>query len=901
MSNGIYYKSALGAAIATAVAGMAGPAAAQGNQPAKRSIEEITVTATKREESMQDVPVSVSALKGEALKELRIGSFQDYVQYLPNVVAQGTGPGQNEIFIRGAATSQTILTLSSVQGLQPSVALYQDEQPVALQGRNLDVYVTDLARVEVLPGPQGTLFGASSQAGTVRLITNKPNHSEFQAGFDTSISSTTGGEMSNKLEAYINVPISDKFAARVAAYSDSQGGWIDHVLNDPANGGWNGSTVVIDRISGDPATLDPTTQDIPVPRNDALVEDDFNDAVYAGARFGFSWIINDDWDLLIQHTQQSLDTEGVWAYDPNLDGESSVNRFAPDENSDDFGLTTWTLTGRLAMLDVIYTGGYLNRDVDSTIDYTFYTNGGLFSAYYVCYPGDGTYSECFDPSKFYKENTENTRTTHEFRFSTPVENPWRVTAGVFYDDQELASTGLFKIASTDSPYFGDLSRTLVGGSTEGTRTGGGPFPAEVSFVNDVTRTTEQVAVFGQFEFDFTERVTAAIGARWYDIDDEYKGATTTVNVTDRLRALGDGSQAALQAFFGQAQGDAIFSAIQNGQLDVSELNSNGVLNQSDTIIRASLDWRLNDQVMVFGSFAQGFRPPVTNRVGAGLANNQNDAAFVGFRIPVSSQTDDLDNWELGFKGDFLDNTLRLNATAYYSEISNMQLSRFDPTNINFLWFADNVGDAEIIGIDGDFIWYPTNNLTVTGAFSALDTEITRLNAELQGIAAPVGSKLPYTADFSANIRARYDFDIPALGDMTGLRGYVSGGVAYTGDSVSGIKMDAYVVEDTMQRVYNVAGSGLAIQQEASAYLGAPGTTVLQDFPGGEIPGGRYIQEAYSIVNLAAGVRNDQWTAELFVDNAFDENAQVYIDSQQFTPHVVTNRPRTIGLRLSYDY
>ena len=901
MSNGIYYTSALGAAIATAVAGMAGPAAAQGNQPAKRSIEEITVTATKREESMQDVPVSVSALKGEALKELRIGSFQDYVQYLPNVVAQGTGPGQNEIFIRGAATSQTILTLSSVQGLQPSVALYQDEQPVALQGRNLDVYVTDLARVEVLPGPQGTLFGASSQASTVRLITNKPNHSEFQAGFDTSISSTTGGEMSNKLEAYINVPISDKFAARVAAYSDSQGGWIDHVLNDPANGGWNGSTVVIDRISGDPATLDPTTQDIPVPRNDALVEDDFNDAVYAGARFGFSWIINDDWDLLIQHTQQSLDTEGVWAYDPNLDGESSVNRFAPDENSDDFGLTTWTLTGRLAMLDVIYTGGYLNRDVDSTIDYTFYTNGGLFSAYYVCYPGDGTYSECFDPSKFYKENTENTRTTHEFRFSTPVENPWRVTAGVFYDDQELASTGLFKIASTDSPYFGDLSRTLVGGSTEGTRTGGGPFPAEVSFVNDVTRTTEQVAVFGQFEFDVTERVTAAIGARWYDIDDEYKGATTTVNVTDRLRALGDGSQAALQAFFGQAQGDAIFSAIQNGQLDVSELNSNGVLNQSDTIIRASLDWRLNDQVMVFGSFAQGFRPPVTNRVGAGLANNQNDAAFVGFRIPVSSQTDDLDNWELGFKGDFLDNTLRLNATAYYSEISNMQLSRFDPTNINFLWFADNVGDAEIIGIDGDFIWYPTNNLTVTGAFSALDTEITRLNAELQGIAAPVGSKLPYTADFSANIRARYDFDIPAFGDMTGLRGYVSGGVAYTGDSVSGIKMDAYVVEDTMQRVYNVAGSGLAIQQEASAYLGAPGTTVLQDFPGGEIPGGRYIQEAYSIVNLAAGVRNDQWTAELFVDNAFDENAQVYIDSQQFTPHVVTNRPRTIGLRLSYDY
>ena len=519
----------------------------------------------------------------------------------------------------------------------------------------------------------------------------------------------------------------------------------------------------------------------------------------------------------------------------------------------------------------------------------------------TCVTRGTTYSECFDPNKFYKEDTENTRATHEFRLNTPVDKPWRVTTGIFYDDQELASIGLFKIASTNSPFFADLSRTLAAGSTEGTRTGGGPFPAEVSFVNDVTRTTEQIAVFGQVEFDFTDNVTAAIGARWYDIDDAYKGATSTVNVTDRLGALGDGSQAALQAFFGQAQGDAIFDAIQNGQLDVSELNSNGVLNQSDTIIRASLDWRLNDQVMVFGTFAQGFRPPVTNRVGGGLANNQTDAAFIGYRIPVSSQTDDLDNWELGFKGDLFDNTLRLNATAYYSEISNMQLSRFDPTNINFLWFADNVGDAKITGIDADFIWYPTDNLSISGAFTALDTEITRLNPELQGIAAPVGSELPYAADFSANVRARYDFDVPSLGDMTGLRGYLSGGVAFTGDSVSGIKMDAYVVEDTMQRVYNVAGSGLEIQREASAYLGAPGTTVLQDFPGGEIPGGRYVQEAYAIVNLAAGITKDQWTAEFFIDNAFDENAQVYIDTQQFTPHVVTNRPRTMGLRLAYDY
>jgi outer membrane receptor protein involved in Fe transport len=861
-------------------------------------IEEIVVTATKREESMQDLPVAMTALQSKSLEELRIGTFQDYVQFLPNVVAQGTGPGQNELFIRGAATSQTVLTLSSVQGLQPSVALYLDEQPVAMQGRNLDIYTTDLKRVEVLPGPQGTLFGASSQAGTVRLITNKPDHSEFQAGFDVSYSTTSGGDPSNSVEAYLNLPVSEQFAIRIAAYNDQQGGWIDNRLNDPANGGWNGSGVVIDRISGGPLP-DPENVTIPLPRNDQFVEQDFNDATYSGLRVGASIYFNDAWALMLQHTQQSLETEGVWAYDPNLSGESSVNRFAPDKNDDDFGLTTWTLEGRLAKLDVVYTGGYLDRDVNSTVDYTWYTNGGLFSAYYVCYPGNGTYDECFDPQKFYQEDTENSRVTHEFRINTPADNAWRATAGVYLDDQELASIGLFKIASTASPYFSDLGRTLVGGGdTAGTRSGGGPFPAEISFVNDVTRTTEQVAVFGQFEYDIADTVTLSLGARWYDIDDDYKGATTTVNVTNQLAALGDGSLDALQAHFGGANGQAVYDAIQAGQLDVSDLNSSGVLNQSDTIFRASLDWRASDDMLLFATYAQGFRPPVTNRVGASLANNQS-GPFTDFRVPVSSATDDLDNYEVGIKSDWLDNTLRINATAYYSEITNLQTSRFDPTNISFLWFADNVGDAEITGLDGDFIWAASDRLTISGAFSFLDTEITRLNDELDGISAPVGSDLPFAADFSWNLRGRYDFDIGTVGGLDGVAGYVTAAIAYTGESVSGIKMDAYVAEDTLQRVYQVSGSGLGIRREADAFLGAASGTDLINETG--VPGGRFIQGDYTIANLAFGVSMAEWTAELFIDNVADESGAVYVDTQNFTPKVVTNRPRTVGLRLSYDF
>lgn len=857
-------------------------------QGAKAQIETIQVTATKRSESIQEIPVSVTALNGEALENLGVDNFQDYVEFLPNVVFQGTGPGQNEIYIRGAATSQTSIAVSSVQALQPSVALYLDEQPISMQGRNLDIFATDMERVEVLPGPQGTLFGASSQSGTVRLITKKPDHSGFSAGVDLDIASTKGGEMSNTVEGYMNFAVSDDVAVRIAAYSDRQGGWIDNVLNEPGNGGYIGSAIVIDRISGGPLT-DPANTPVDSPVNDALVEDDFNDATYAGARVGLSYLINDDWSVLFQHTEQTLDTEGVFSYDPNLAGESSTNRFIPEDNDDEFGLTTWTLEGRLQKLEMVYTGGYLNREIDSTIDYTGYTNGGLFAAYYVCNhyeaatPAD---ERCLDPTKWYKEETKTTRITHEFRINTDADKAWRLTAGVFYDDQELETVGKFKIGNTDLGFFSNLARTTVG--TESINSNGGPFESEVSFVNDVTHTIEQVAVFGQLEYDLTDTLTASFGARWYEIEDAFKGSTTTVDVTRRVRAFGTLDPDELAAV---GEDPALIQeAINSGQLEVDLLDNNGTLTVDDVIIKASIDWKVNKDVLLFATYSEGFRPPVTNRVGGGQATNQN-GAFEGFRIPVYSLTDTLDNYELGIKGDFLDGILRFNATAFYSEITDLQTSRFDPTNISFLVFTDNVGDAEIKGIDADITWLASENLIIESAFSILDTELTRINSELQGIAPGVGSELPYSADFSGNLRARYYYELP-----NGLTGYINGSISYTGDRLASMKMDAYVLEDTTRLVYGT-GSGLTIQDEAAVYEGV----TYADANGQTFRGGRYVQDSYAIANIAFGITNDEWKAELYIDNITDENAILYIDNQQYTPKVVTNRPRTIGVRLSYDF
>jgi outer membrane receptor protein involved in Fe transport len=883
-------KSRLSYAVITALAST--PLYAQAQETAapeaKAQIETIQVTATKRSESIQDVPVSVSALNGEMLDNLGIDSFQDYVEFLPNVVFQGTGPGQNEIYIRGAATSQTNIAVSSVQALQPSVAFYLDEQPVSMQGRNLDVYAADMERVEVLPGPQGTLFGASSQSGTVRLITKKPDHSGTSVGVDTNTAFTKGGEMSNSVEAFFNFTPTDELAVRITAYNDQQGGWIDNIRNAPGQGGYNGSAVVIDRISGG-VLSDPQNTPVTAPNNDTLVEDDFNDALYTGARVGLSYLINDDWTFLVQHTQQTLETEGVFSYDPNLEGESSTNRFIPETNDDEFGLTTWTLEGRLNKLDIVYTGGYLDRDIDSTIDYTGYTNGGLFSAYYVCNhyeaatPAD---ERCLDPTKYYQESTETSRVTHELRFNTDQDNAWRVTAGVFYDSQEVASVGKFKIANTDLGFFTDLGKTTIG--QDGINSDGGPFESEISFVNDVTHVIDQIALFGQFEYDLSDAVTATLGVRWYEIEDSFRGSTTTVDVSRRLKAFGTLDPTELAAV--NLDPAAIQAAIGNGQLEVDLLDDDGVLTVDDVILKASIDWKVNKDVLLFATYSEGFRPPVTNRVGGGQATNQN-GAFEGFRIPVYSLTDTLDNYEIGIKGDFLDGILRVNATAYFSEITDLQTSRFDPTNISFLVFTDNVGDAEIRGLDADITWLATDSLIIDASFSILDTELTRVNSELQGIAPGVGSALPYSADFSGNIRARYYYDLPQ-----GLTGYVNGSISYTGERLAGMTMDAYVLEETTQLVYGT-GSGLSIQQEADEFAGV----TYADNNGDTFRGGRYVQDSYAIANIAFGVSNDEWKAELYIDNLTDKSAVLYIDAQQYTPKVVTNRPRTIGVRFSYDF
>jgi iron complex outermembrane receptor protein len=166
-----------------------------------------------------------------------------------------------------------------------------------------------------------------------------------------------------------------------------------------------------------------------------------------------------------------------------------------------------------------------------------------------------------------------------------------------------------------------------------------------------------------------------------------------------------------------------------------------------------------------------------------------------------------------------------------------------------------------------------------------------VNDELMGSAPDVGAQLPFSAEFSGNIRARYYFELD-----NGYNGYFNASVSYTGDRLAGMAMDAFVTEDATKLIYGT-GSGLPIQQEAATYAG----TSFTDSNGDAFRGGRYIQESYAIANVSVGITKNDWKAEFYIDNLTDESAVLYIDTQQFTPKVVTNRPRTMGVRLSYDF
>ena len=793
---------------------------------AATEIEEVVVTATKRASSTQDIPVAVQAVTEDTLEDLAIGNFEDYIRYLPNVTAGGRGPGQNTAYIRGMAIEPITVLLSGAQGTAPNVAMYLDEQPVTAPARNLDLYATDVQRVEVLPGPQGTLFGASSQAGTIRLITNKPEFDGFDIGVDLSVSTTEYGEESETVETFINIPVNDRIALRAAMYSAEEGGYIDNVP-----GTFTTNPAV------NPASLAGTAVKYDTAHNTALVEEDFNDAKYRGGRFSARGMINEDWDILLQHTEQELRADGVFDYDPEV-GDLQATRFFPDSLDDEFGLTAWTLTGRLGALDVVYTGGYLDREIEQSVDYTGYNNSGGYIAYYTCTYSNPAYitnygldpdagyvtpggRECRDPVKGAVIYQTHERNTHEVRISTPQDKKVRVTAGFFYDDFQLETQDDYHYAAIQS--LGFVPNLPVSTAAKVNPNDRGP---NVAFFNDIRRMEEQMAFFGEVSYDFTDNLELIVGLRYYDMEIDFEGSSN----------FGDG------IFQGSPATNGVVNKDRGRDYDISGGHTTEPLELDDVIVKFTANYKFNDDVLLYGTYSEGFRPGGWNRGGGIPATNP---AYP--TVSSTYESDDVQNYELGWKMTLMDGAMRFNGSAYYVDWTDMQVTRFDPQNVSILTFVENAADASIRGVEGDIIYKPNENLTLFGGFSFNDTELKAVFGQAVEL-APVGSELPLTPNHQFSLRARYDWFLD-----NGWNTYAMGAIQHASTSYSSV-----------------------------------------------VAAKRVGQDNYTQMDASIGATKDSWKVELFAENMTNERAELFINDQDDTMRIATNRPFTLSLRVSYD-
>src|SRR5262245_11609426 len=279
--------------LASAVAAVlaASPAPAVFAQQTTSALEEIIVTAQRRTENLQDVPLAIQALSGDTLSQLNVTTMDEYIKYLPSVSTASMGPGQSNVYMRGLSVGALGTQGSGTNGTWPNVAVYLDEQSTQVPGRNLDLYAADLERIEVLTGPQGTLFGAGAQAGVLRYITNKPQIGEWASKVSAGYSATEHGSDGYNVEGVLNIPLGEKFAARIVGYGDHRGGYIDNVFSTFTR---RGTDLGFTLRTGGQVPADSVVID-----NSAIVDKDINEVDYSGGRVGLKWQVNDDWDALL--------------------------------------------------------------------------------------------------------------------------------------------------------------------------------------------------------------------------------------------------------------------------------------------------------------------------------------------------------------------------------------------------------------------------------------------------------------------------------------------------------------------------------------------------------------------------------------------------------------------------
>ena len=537
-----------GAGFAQAVPPASDPAAQSQAAAQAEDGDTIVVTAQRRAENLQDVPIAITAITTKTLDELQVDAFDDYARLVPSLSYKSAGPGSSNVYFRGVASGENANHSASL----PSVGTYLDEQPITTITGALDIHVFDIARVEALAGPQGTLYGASSQAGTIRIITNKPDLSGTYGAANVELNKVAKGAVGYTGEAFVNTPLADKIALRVVGWKRHDAGYIDNVADTfvfPSSG------IVFD--------------------NADLVEDDYNDVDTLGARAALRIELDDNWTLTPSIVAQKQVSNGSFSVERGL-GDLETAQFNPEKFTDKWYQAALAVEGKLGNFDMTYAGSYMKRQIDGQSDYSDYAYFYDKLAGYGAYFYDNA-DNLVNPNQYIESDDSFTKMSHELRFTSPADKRVRLVGGLFYQRQTHNIEQNYIIDNIAD------SLTVPGTDSD-------------IWLTKQLRTDRDYAAFGEVTFDITPTLTATAGGRFYKYDNTLLGFFGY--------SAGYSSRTGVAACFGPAQVDG--SPCTN--LD-KRTKDNGFIH------RLNLTYKPNADMLFYGTWSRGFRPGGINRRG----------------------------------------------------------------------------------------------------------------------------------------------------------------------------------------------------------------------------------------------------------------------------------------------
>jgi iron complex outermembrane receptor protein len=712
-------SSRIGLAVAAALAASAAPrtpALADAAPAATAPLQEIVITtARKREENLQDIPVSVNVLTQKDIQNLGIVQFDDFAAKVPSVSFISIGPGTQTFYMRGVS-----------DGTNPNYAntsatgFFLDDSSLSWFGVQPDLHLYDVERIEVLNGPQGTTFGASSMAGAIRYVTNKPNVNAFSAGVDFDGGKIKGGQQNWTYEAFANVPLIDgTLGLRVSAFSASHGGFINDLLTTRT---WANGTVS---------------------DNSQWAHNNFNRQHQEGGRVALKWVLNDRWNATLSYDYQRQTAFGAWDEDLVNYGPRAVSRFGPEFLGNQTKIGDFHVDGDVGIADLVFASTYWSLPTRRFDEYSQYMEN-FAPSYTPFFPPGGApagsqegftcqsdpayggtpFTGCNVPLQFYEYHTNPERWSNELRLQSKAGGRFHWLTGLYWEktsDKNSGSTYFMPGLQTGGAAF--LYENSVYGTT------GSSLPPTEWYAYQTRSDYLQTTEFANINFDVTSKLNVEAGTVHFHSDFRYYSPYGQFAYAPVSPTLSEGSSHKWNSRFG-------------------------------------MNYKVTDKVMLYADFGQGFRD--------GGANSGFPPSCYAKGVPQQYTPDTLNNYEIGWKTTSLGGRLIWNGAAYSMTWKDLQTIIYDINICAPSSFYANVGEAHIYGVESNADYKITDNWSLQAAASYTDSHLT--SSTYPTFAANVGERLPFVPYFNYSANVRYEYPLSAK-----LNGYAQFDVAHKGD------------------------------------------------------------------------------------------------------------------------